>query len=137
MILIDTGPLVALFDPRDSLHGRCKTVLRNFQEPLSTTVPVLTEVFHLLPPDTLGAVRLREFLLRGGVAVWFLDQAALERSFALMERYADHPMDLADASLVAAAEALNTQRIFTIDRNDFSTYRLRRGHRNQAFEIIG
>lgn len=62
MILIDTGPLVALFDPRDALHGRCKTVLRTLREPLSTTVPVLTEVFHLLPPDTLGAVRLREFI---------------------------------------------------------------------------
>lgn len=46
-------------------------------------------------------------------------------------------MDLADASLVTAAEALNTRRIFTVDRNDFSTYRLRRGQRNEAFEIIG
>ena len=54
-----------------------------------------------------------------------------------MERYADHPMDLADASLVTAAEALSTRRIFTIDRNDFSTYRVRRGHRNEAFEIVG
>ena len=41
MILIDTAPFVALFDPRDSLHGRRKTVLRTLQEPLSTTVPVL------------------------------------------------------------------------------------------------
>lgn len=68
---------------------------------------------------------------------WFLDQDAFERAFALMERYADHPMDLADASLVAAAEALETRKIFTIDRNDFSTYRLRRGQRNEAFEIVG
>lgn len=136
MILIDTGPLVALFDPRDPLHGHCKAVLRDLQEPLSTTVPVLTEVFHLLPPDTLGAIRLREFLLRGGVAVWLLDQPALERSLALMERYSDHPMDLADASLITAAEALSTQKIFTIDRNDFTTYRIRRGHRHEAFEIV-
>lgn len=43
-----------------------------------------------------------------------------------MERYADHPMDLADASLVVAAEALGTRRVFTIDRRDFGTYRVRR-----------
>lgn len=137
MILVDTGPLVALFDPKDPLHQRCKTTLRALSEPLSTTVPVLTEVFHLLSPDSIGSIRLREFLLRGGVAVWFLDQGALERAFELIERYADHPMDLADASLVVAAEALETRKIFTIDRNDFSTYRLRRGQRNEAFEILG
>jgi len=54
----------------------------------------------------------------------------------LMERYADHPMDLADASLVVAAESLGTRRVFTIDRKDFETYRVRRGHRHQAMEIV-
>ena len=44
-------------------------------------------------------------------------------------------MDLADASLVAAAEALNTRRIFTIDRKDFETYRVR-GHRHFPLEIV-
>jgi predicted nucleic acid-binding protein len=53
-----------------------------------------------------------------------------------MELYADHPMDLADASLVAAAEALGTRKVFTIDRDDFETYRVRRGHRHQAMEIL-
>jgi len=45
-------------------------------------------------------------------------------------------MDLADASLVTAAESLETTRVFTLDRNDFATYRARRGHRHLAFEII-
>ena len=101
-----------------------------------TTVPVLTEVFHLLSPQSLGGGRLRDFLLRGGVSVWFLDQAAIERCFELMEQYADHPMDLADASLVAAAEALPANKIFTIARGDFLTYRARRGHRSEPFDII-
>jgi predicted nucleic acid-binding protein len=43
-----------------------------------------------------------------------------ERTFKLMKLYADHPMDLADASLVAAAEALGTRRVFTIDRREFA-----------------
>ena len=54
-----------------------------------------------------------------------------------MEQYADHPMDLADASLIVAAEALNTRKVFTVDRHDFSTYRVRRGHRHYAVEIVG
>ena len=53
-----------------------------------------------------------------------------------MERHADHPMDLADASLVAAAESLGTRHVFTIDRKDFETYGVRRGHRDQAMEIV-
>ena len=137
MILVDTGPFVALFDPKDSLHSKCKATLRTLREPLLTTIPVLTEVFHLLSPGSHGSARLREFLLRGGVAVWFLDQAWTERALSLMERYADHPMDLADASLIVAAEALQTRKIFTLDRSDFSSYRIRRGHQNDAMEIIG
>lgn len=136
MILVDTGPFVALFDPRDGQHRSCRGALSRLREPLVTTVPVLTEVFHLLPPQSFGAVRLREFLLQGGVSIWFMDQAAIERCFELMERYADHPMDLADASLVTAAEVLPTRRIFTIDRGDFLTYRARRGNRSEALEII-
>jgi predicted nucleic acid-binding protein len=65
-----------------------------------------------------------------------MGQAALQRAFELMEQYADHPMDLADASLIVAAEMLRTRKIFTIDRNDFATYRIRRGHRYYSVEII-
>jgi predicted nucleic acid-binding protein len=136
MILVDTGPLVALFDPQDAQHARCRAVLRTLQEPLFTTVAVLTEAFHMLSPGSYGADRLREFIGRGGLAVWFLDETSLQRAFALMEQYADHPMDLADASLIVAAEALPTRKVFTIDRQDFATYRIRRGHRYYGVDII-
>ncbi|HEX4138320.1 MAG TPA: hypothetical protein VHY84_27160 [Bryobacteraceae bacterium] len=53
-----------------------------------------------------------------------------------MERYADHPMDLADASLIAAAESVGTRRVFTVHRKDFETYRVRRGHRSYLIEIV-
>ena len=45
-------------------------------------------------------------------------------------------MDLADASLVTAAETLGTRRVFTVDRNDFETYRVRRGHRHHAIQLV-
>lgn len=136
MILVDTGPLVALFDPKDSQHETCVKVLQEIRESIITTTPVLTEAFHMLGPASIGSDRLREFIESGGLAVWFFDRPALTRAFELMERYADHPMDLADASLVAAAEMLGTRRVFTIDRNDFEAYRVRRGHRHHPMQII-
>ena len=136
MILVDTGPLVALFDPQDAQHARCVRILKGIREPIVTTMPVLTEAFHMLGPASIGSDRLRDFIETGGLSVWFFDRPALTRAFELMELYADHPMDLADASLVTAAEALDSRRVFTIDRNDFETYRVRRGHRHHAIQIV-
>lgn len=136
MILVDTGPLVALFDPQDAQHERCVKALKAIKEPLVTTIPVLTEAFHMLGPASVGSDRLRDFIEGGGLSVWCLDRGTMRRAFELMEQYADHPMDLADASVLAAAEAVGTRQVFTIDRKDFAAYRVRRGHRHQAMQIV-
>jgi len=133
MILADTGPLVALFDPKDPDHASCVATLKRIQEPLATTVPVMTEAFHLLTPDSLGSQRLMDFTVSGGLLVLWMDEQKLTRAFELMLQYADQPMDLADASLVVTAESEATNKIFTIDRDEFATYRIRRGHRHHAF----
>jgi hypothetical protein len=62
--------------------------------------------------------------------------ASVERAFELMEQYADQPMDLADASLVVAGGAMETQPVFTIDRRNLETYPLKRGHRHVMFEPV-
>jgi uncharacterized protein len=77
-----------------------------------------------------------DFVADTGLAVWFLDDQSLSRAFELMQRYADVPMDFADASLVAAAEALNARKVFTIDRKDFAVYRFRRGHKQLALQVL-
>jgi uncharacterized protein len=136
MILVDTGPLVALFDPADADHARCKATLARIQESLCTSIPVLSEAFHLLNPGSIGCHRLMDFVTRRGLEVWFLDETALGRAFDLMVRYADHPMDLADASLVVLAETRKLRQVFTLDRADFTTYRIRQGHRHLAFELF-
>jgi hypothetical protein len=136
MILVDTGPLVALFDPKDGHHRRCVRTLKSIREPLFTTTPVLTEAFHMLGPGSAGSNQLRAFVEKGGLAIWFFDSPTLTRAFELMETYADHPMDLADASIVVAAESLTTRKVFTIDRRDFDTYRVRLGHRLVPIEIL-
>ena len=53
MILVDTGPLVALFDPQDGQHARCVKALKEIREPIVTTTPVLTEAFHMLNPASM------------------------------------------------------------------------------------
>lgn len=136
MILVDTGPLIALFDPLDGQHSRCKELLASIREPLTTTTPVLTEAFHMLGPASMGSQRLRDFVVARGMTLWFFDEESLSRAFELMEVYADHPMDLADASLVVAAEKLGTRKVFTIDQRDFGAYRIRHGHRHYPPQIL-
>jgi predicted nucleic acid-binding protein len=110
--------------------------LKGIREPIATTTPVLTEAFHILGPGSIGSDRLREFVEQGGLTMWFLGRPTLRRAFELMETYSDHPMDLADASLVVAAESLGIRKVFTLDRKDFNTYRIRRGHRHHPFELV-
>ena len=136
MILVDAGPLVALFDPRDGAHAGCKALVKRLRDELLTTVPVLTEVSHLLRPSSIGFRRLAEMVSGGDLGVAFLSPTTLSRAFELIAEYADQEMDLADASLVATAEALATTRILTLDRRDFSIYRVRRGRRLLPFEIV-
>ena len=78
-----------------------------------------------------------DFISNGGLQVLDLDRPGLTRCFELMIQYGDRSMDFADASLVAMAEKHQSRTVFTLDRNDFSTYRIKKGHRHLAFEVIG
>lgn len=136
MILVDTGPLIALFEPLDPHHSQCVETLKRVEEHLITCVPVLTEAFHLLGPGTQASRNVRRFIQKGGVKLFALDRARLDRAFSLMETYSDHPMDLADASLVAAGEYLDTHKIFTVDRKDFEAYKIAKGYTFHSFQIV-
>jgi hypothetical protein len=136
MILVDTGPFVALFDPKDEHHSRCRETLGGIRESLATSVPVLTEAFHPFGPQSVGSNRLRDCIAKRGASVWYFDRDSLLRAFELMEIDVDRPMDLADASLIVAAEELKTCKVFTVDRIHFQTYRVRRGHRHLPVQLI-
>jgi len=135
LILADAGPLIALFDSDDAAHLRCADTLAAIRDSVITTVAVLTEAFHILGPSSASSSLLRDFVASGSLQVWFFDRPAVVRAFELMDKYADRPMDFADASLVTAAEALDTRTVFTLDKH-FAVYRVRRGHRHEPFEII-
>lgn len=126
MILVDTGPIVALFDRDDQYHVLCLQTLEKLQEPLVTTWPVLTECFYLLGFSWEAQDDLWTFLKRGGVDLFPMDKKHIFQCRDLMRQFRDLPMDLADASLVVAADGLGTARIFTLDRRDFSAYRFRK-----------
>lgn len=134
--LIDTGPLLATINRNDNRHNECATLLRRLDCPFYTTLAVITEAMHLLGRHTgpPGQAALWRMLLRGDLVVEHPTQRDLRRMAELMDRYADRPMDFADASLVAIAERLRLDRIVTIDRTDFSIYRL---DDRKSFVIVG
>jgi uncharacterized protein len=121
-ILVDAGPLIALFDKDDAHHGAVKRLLRDTAGHLITTWPVITETSHLLDFDPRAQLDFYRWVAAGGVLLYEVPKDALGRIIELVEKYADRPMDLADATLVVAAEALSLEEIVSLDR-DFDIYR--------------
>lgn len=136
MILVDTGPLVALYNAADSEHRSCVAILKTLQEPLYSTLPVLTEAFHILEPGSRNANLLCQFIEKKGLKIGYMDDIRLQRALELMQKYADNPMDFADASLLVIAEQLKIEKVFTLDRNDFNSYRIRSGHHYHKLKLI-
>jgi predicted nucleic acid-binding protein len=124
MTLVDAGPLVAVVDADDQHHRRCVTALREIREPLSTVWPALTEAMYLLLDLPRGQHAIWEMIDRKAVRILPLDEGDVPRIRELMEKYADRPMDLADAALVRVAEREGIDAVFTVDRRDFQVYRL-------------
>lgn len=124
MILVDAGPLVALVDADDQHHASCVAALKQLREPLGTVWPALTEAMYLLADLPRAQEALWEMMARSAVQLLPLDMSDVPRIRELMRKYADRPMDLADAALVRVAERENVRRIFTVDRRDFTVYRL-------------
>jgi predicted nucleic acid-binding protein len=132
-VLVDTGPLVAILDRDDHEHARCRDALAELRPPLLTTWPVLTEAVWLLGFARRGPESLLEMVERGALALVPLSGEDVPRIRALMRKYRDLPMDLADASLVRAAEREKVFDVFTLDRRDFTVYRAAAG---RGFRLI-
>ena len=122
--IIDTGPILALLNKADPWHGRCLEAYRGLRLPLATTAGVLAEVFHLLRRQRNSLEHAWKFVLSDAVTVVRVDDDDLPALSALMAQYSDRPMDFADATLVHVAERESTNLVFTIDHNDFETYRV-------------
>ncbi len=130
MTLTDAGPLIAIIDADEADHDACVAALDDVVLPLVTTWPAFTEAMYLLGQagGMTGQEGLWQLVETDRLALADLSESARGRSARLMRQYADRPMDLADATLVALAEELGERTIFTLD-SDFLIYRFRgRGH---------
>ena len=132
--LLDTGPLVAALDAGDPAHHRVSEALASFRGTLVTTGAVLTEAFYLLRSARSGVEHLVEWVEESGTSIVDIFTAErLRQIVQLMHKYADRPMDFADAGLVLIAEEKGHDEILTLDERGFRAYRFR-GHRR--FKLV-
>jgi predicted nucleic acid-binding protein len=120
-IVVDAGPLIALFDRRERHHRKAVKFIQGCSSRLVTNLPVLTEATLLLR----FSVRAQRDMLMWAHQALIIDQdtsSDLPRIVALLEKYEDMPADFADVSLVAMAERLGALQVASLDR-DFDRYR--------------
>jgi uncharacterized protein len=135
LTLCDTGPLIAMIDAADHGHAACVVAMNRLPaEPLLTTWPCLTEAMYLL--RRAGGMPAQDVLwdyIADNLLVLHIPiEGEWVRMRDLMRQYQDTPMDLADASLVVAAERLDLRRVFSLD-NHFHAYRI---NGSQPFEVV-
>ena len=132
-VLLDTGPLVALLSRTDVNHSRARKTFAECAPPFRSCESVVAEACHLLRKVHRAAPAEVLALGRKGV---FEIAMSLDREWtgveALLRRYRDRPMSLADACLVRLAEITGDSRILTFD-DDFRVYRW---NRNRKFELL-
>jgi predicted nucleic acid-binding protein len=122
-ILIDTGPLIALFDRDDNYHDRIIKFIKEGRYKFITTLSVITEVEHMLDFNVNVQIDFLEWIMKEGVLLQEIQQKDISRIIELTKKYRDRPMDFADATLVIAAERTGIKKIISID-SDFDIYRL-------------
>ena len=122
--LIDTGALLALLDRTDGWHRACAEAFQQLRLPLATSEAVLTELFHLIGDSTYEMEAAWRLVRSGAVVLLPIEHAELDAVHALMSRYADRPVDFADATLVYLAKREGLSTVFTVDHADFETYRI-------------
>lgn len=128
-VLIDSGPLAALFNSRDRHHRRAVEFFKTLGAATHchTTWEVISEVLYFLDFSASAQADFLEWLHQGhagglmSIASFGIDD--LPAVARMMRKYADRPMDLADASLVWLASRIGVTDIATIDRADFAVYR--------------
>jgi uncharacterized protein len=123
-VLADTGAILALLNREDRWHEKCLEVLSELPIPLLTSEAVLTELFHITGNNPYHVDAAWKFVRSGSLILAPITHAELPSLHALMSRYADRPMDFADATLVHLAQRESLSTVFTVDHDDFETYRI-------------
>lgn len=120
--IIDSGPLIALFDKSDKYHKKVLEFLKSYDGKLITTWAVITEVTHMLSFNLNVQIDFLKWINLGGLEVVDITQKDLQNIINFMEKYTNVPMDLADGSLLVVAQNLGIKDIVSID-SDYDIYR--------------
>jgi predicted nucleic acid-binding protein len=134
-VLIDTGAILALLDKQDQWHTPCLHTFAQLRFPLLTSEAVLTETFHLIRRSRTEVDAVWGLIRSGTIMLACIDNQGLFQINNLMNRYKDRPMDFADATLVHLAERESIQVVFTVDQDDFATYRIGGRRRFQVIPV--
>jgi predicted nucleic acid-binding protein len=118
--ILDTGPWVALIDRSESRHAECVRWLKDFSGRLYSTEAVLTEVLYLLNFSITAQCAALDFVLKSVVEVVPASPKSMKKARYLMKKYADLPMDYADATIVCLATETRMQNVVSFDRKDFA-----------------
>ena len=122
-ILIDSGPLIALFDQSDSQHHGVLSFIDKQHFQFISTLAVFTEVSHMLDFSVKAQQDFYGWVMHKGIIIADINQHDIPRLIELTNKYSDLPMDFADATLVIAAEKSGIREIISLD-SDFDIYRL-------------
>lgn len=122
--LIDTGALLALLDRTDRWHSICVHAFAQLRLPLVTSEAVLTELFHLVGDSRHEMEAAWRLVRSGAIVLAAIENSELAQIQALMSRYADRPIDFADATLVYLAKRETLSTVFTVDHANFDAYRI-------------
>jgi predicted nucleic acid-binding protein len=120
-VICDTGAIFALYDADDVHHGACRHAIETERGPLFLPVVLLAEIDYLLT-SRLGADASLEFLESiesGAFTLVGPTSEDLTRCRALLVQYRDLSLGLADTMVVATAERLQFQRVFSVDQRHF------------------
>jgi len=131
-VLIDSGPLIALFDKDDKYHAACVDFIKHNTAELLTSTASLTETLHLLDFSLDAQIDFLSWVIAGGVSLEQIDIKDLVRIKELSIKYSDLPMDFADACLVYLGEKFHIDEVASID-SDFDVYRL---NKNKCFKNV-
>ena len=131
-ILIDTGPIVAALHKNDEHHAWAVEQFKTRPLPFLTCEAVLTEVAYVLYRIGLSPGAAFDLVISGGIVTDFDMEAEAASLKALLERYDNVPMDVADACMVRMSELHSGSEVLTLD-SDFTVYRR---HRNKTIPLI-
>lgn len=132
--LLDTGPIVAFLDHADAAHRGVVRAFERFAGRFVTTVAVIVEAMHLVSRSPAGPGLLIDLLFSSQTAIHASMSADdLLQAGELMTKYANVPMDFADATLVLHAGRLRITALCTLDRRGFRTYR---SGARKAFDLV-